>query len=83
MSPSEDAAIEPLDVDGVKATVAGTLIWAVALVYCLVRREELVADGRGWWLWSSVAGIVIGLLGAAFSLRRRAAYRAAAAGRSA
>ena len=33
--------------------------------------ERLVADGRGWWTWTAVAGIAGGLLGLLYIRRRR------------
>jgi uncharacterized membrane protein len=34
--------------------------WAVALVVLLVVRDALPADSR-WWLWTCLAGLVMGL----------------------
>ena len=34
--------------------------WAVALVVLLIVRDALPADSR-WWLWTCLAGLVMGL----------------------
>ena len=61
----------PLDVDAVRTVQVGTALWAVALVVCLVMRDDLVADGREWWLWTCVAGFVLGVIGVVITSRRR------------
>ena len=48
----------------------GMVLWAVALAV-LVAAPPLRADGRGWWLWVPVAGIVLGALGHAYLARGR------------
>ena len=67
---------EPLDVDGVSALVAGTVAWAVALVVLLISGTRFDSD-NGWWLWVCLVGIGIGIVGVAYTRRRRAVYRAA------
>jgi len=71
---SHPTAIEPLDVDGVGAILYGTLAWGLALVGCLLLRDRLAADGRGWWTGVCLAGFLLGLPGLWFVRRRRAAY---------
>ncbi len=39
-----------------------TAAWAVALVVLLIVRDALPAGSR-WWLWTCVAGLVMGLFG--------------------
>ena len=34
--------------------------WAVALVVLLVLREQ-IPPGERWWIWTCVAGVVMGL----------------------
>lgn len=67
--------LRPLDVDGVRAVVVGTVLWAIALVTCLVFTSRLREDGHLWWIATSVCGVVLGFAGIAYSLRRRAAIR--------
>lgn len=40
----------------------GTGLWAVAFVVLLLLRDELPPDQR-WWVWTSAASTVGGLLG--------------------
>lgn len=65
------AAAKPLDVDGVRTVLVGTVLWAVAFVVLLVLRDELVDQGREWWLWTALAGAGLGMLGFEYTRRRR------------
>ena len=80
-TPAESAdrtvAVEPLEVDGVRTAAIGTGAWLVALVVMLLLRDRLAEDGNGWWISVGVAGLVLGMIGIAFLLRRRAVYRRA------
>jgi hypothetical protein len=56
-----------------RAPVAvGTAVWALLLVIGLFIRPDLVDSGRGWWVWSAAAGIVLGLVGYLYLRRRQA-----------
>jgi uncharacterized membrane protein len=60
--------------------VAGiiTAAWAVALVVVLAARDALPAGSR-WWLWTCVAGLVMGLFGLWYvPVLKRGRVRAAA-----
>lgn len=61
----------PLETDDVRAVSIGTAIWALALVGLLPLRARLVAAGRGWWLWVCAVGVLLGLAGVAYCVRRR------------
>ena len=74
----QPTAVKPLDVDGVTAVVSGTIAFAVGFVVLLFFRSTLQQNGDTWWLWVCATGAALGLLGTAFAVRRRAAYRAAA-----
>jgi ABC-type nickel/cobalt efflux system permease component RcnA len=50
----------PLEANDQLVAVAGTVAWAVALVVLLIVRSELPAGAR-WWIWTCVAGLVLGL----------------------
>lgn len=67
------ADVAPLDVDGVRTVVVGTSLWLVAFVALLPFYGRLQDSGRGWWLWTCVAGFALGLLGYAYCRRRRTA----------
>lgn len=53
----------PLHVD--PRLLAWTVIgaWTVLLVAALVARDRLEQAGRGWWVWTPVVGIALGLWG--------------------
>ncbi len=74
----EDPALQPLDVDGVRAVAAGTIVWAVLAVVAFALRDRLEAAGHGWWIWVCVAGAGLGLLGLLYVIRRARAYSASA-----
>ena len=69
-------------------TGVGTAAWAVALVVLLIVRDALPA-GSGWWVWTCVTGLAMGLFALwyvprfkrarARKAQRRAEARAAAA----
>jgi Protein of unknown function (DUF2530) len=50
----------------------GTAIWALLFVIGLVIRPDLEDSGRGWWVWTAAAGVVLGLFGVFYVGRRRA-----------
>jgi Protein of unknown function (DUF2530) len=60
---------EPLRTNDRAAVLVGIALWAVALVATLVVHDRLAADGRGWWSWTALAGIGLGLIGLGY-LRR-------------
>jgi hypothetical protein len=61
----------PVDTDGVRSVTIGTALWVVALVVMLPFKGRLDAAGQGWWLWTCVAGVGLGLLGIEYTRRRR------------
>lgn len=69
-NPAADAG-KPLDVDGVRSVAVGTVLWVVALVVLLLVRDRLEDNGTTWWIWTCVAGAGLGLLGLAYTRRRR------------
>jgi MYXO-CTERM domain-containing protein len=77
-APQQAPEVAPLDVDGVAAVAVGTVLWAVALVACLIFRVPLSEAGNAWWTWVCAAGALLGLAGLWFVRRRRDAYRRAA-----
>ncbi|MDQ0893044.1 DUF2530 domain-containing protein [Agromyces ramosus] len=53
----------PARADARKAVVAGTVVWALALVLGLMFRASLIDAGFGWFIPASIAGVVLGVLG--------------------
>ena len=67
-----------LEANDRQVTVIGTAVWAVALVVLLILRDQLPADER-WWIWTCVAGVVMGLFALWYVPRmKRARARSAA-----
>lgn len=59
-------------------TTVITAGWAVALVVLLIARDALPAGSR-WWLWTCLAGLVMGLFGLWYvPMLKRGRARAAA-----
>ena len=54
--------------------IPGTIIWFAALVVLLFFIPDLQANGAMIWLWTCVAGFILGLLGlSVYGWQRRAA----------
>jgi hypothetical protein len=70
------AEVKPLDLSGIPSVIAGIIAWAVAFVVVLIFRDELRKDGLEWWLWVTVAGFGLGLIGLVYCRRRWAAIQA-------
>jgi multisubunit Na+/H+ antiporter MnhE subunit len=69
----------PLEANDELVTAVITVGWAVALVVLLVLRDQLPA-GERWWIWTCLAGLVMGLFGLWYVPRvKRSRARAAAA----
>jgi hypothetical protein len=62
----ERPAVEPLRTNDRLTVLVGCVVWAVLLVACLLRLDRLEADGTGWWLWTCVAGLALGVIGLAW-----------------
>lgn len=62
--------LEPLAVDTVKIVVAGTALFALALVVTLLVPALHTGD-RDWWPWACVSGLGLGLFGLAYIQRGR------------
>ncbi|MGH3447017.1 MAG: DUF2530 domain-containing protein [Nocardioidaceae bacterium] len=65
------AAVPPLDITGVRTVVVGTVVWLVGFLALLPFYGTLEAHGRGWWMWTCLAGFGLGLLGLEYCRRRR------------
>lgn len=60
----------PLQTDDRQVVLIGTAVWTVLLVLAVIFHDRLAADGRGWWVWTPVVGIALGLYGLRY-LRRQ------------
>ena len=70
------AEVKPLDLSGIPSVIVGIICWAIAFVVVLIFRDELKKNGLEWWLWVTVAGFGLGLIGLWYCRRRWAAIQA-------
>lgn len=70
--------VRPVDVDGVRTVAIVTVGWGVAFVALALRQGQLNDAGNGWWLWTCLAGVGLGLLGLEYCRKRRDAIAQAA-----
>ncbi|WP_271175460.1 DUF2530 domain-containing protein [Leifsonia poae] len=62
----------PVETDDRRAVLVGLGLWLVALVVVLVFGRQLSAAGDGWWFWTVVIGLVLGLVGLGYlTVKRR------------
>ncbi|RJL33156.1 DUF2530 domain-containing protein [Bailinhaonella thermotolerans] len=57
----------PMQTKDMLTVQVGTAIWAIALVVLLIAQPP---EGRHWWIWTCVAGVVGGFFGMAYIWRR-------------
>ncbi len=62
---------EPLDVDANWVIIAGTVVWFLAFSVLLVFLGRLRDADALVWLWTCLAGGLLGLLGLAVATRQR------------
>lgn len=68
------AEVQPMDLDGVTTMSVGTAIWAIAAVVLFVMRDGTAEHDT--WLWTALAGCVLGIAGIVYCRRRRVALNA-------
>jgi hypothetical protein len=71
---TEDApktAVEPVQVDSQRIAIVGLAIFTVATIVLLPFYGWLGDHGHRIWLWTSIAGIGVGLFGLAISHRHK------------
>jgi len=61
----------PMQVDSRPLVRAMLGLWTVLLVAALLLHDRLEESGRGWWVWTAVAGIALGLWGWRWLTRAR------------
>lgn len=53
----------PVQSDDRKAFLVGIVLWILGLALVIVFLGPLTDGGHAWWLWTCVAGLVLGLIG--------------------
>ena len=61
----------PAQMNARRITLFGTIVWFVAFVVLLVSWNWLGEHGHRIWLWTSLAGWLLGLLGYSIMMRHR------------
>jgi len=61
----------PVVTDDRKAMVVGLALWLVALVAVIIALPTLTASDQAWWLEMCVTGLVLGVIGIAYTHWRR------------
>ena len=56
--------------DEVRVVTVGTVLWAIAAIVSFALRGRLEAACHGWWPWTCLAGVGLGLLGIEYCRRR-------------
>lgn len=72
MSGPEPRRVEPPDPPMVPFAVAGIVAWAVAGGVLLLMRDWLAEHGRLDWLWTCLAGFLLGFPGLAVMIQHDA-----------
>ena len=62
---------KPVQSDDRKAILVGLVAWLVALAGLLLFLPSLLDGGRGWWLWTVVVGLGLGLVLLVFGQRKQ------------
>ena len=61
---------EPVQTDDRKAILVGLVLWLAALAGLLVFLNPIIEAGHGWWLWTAVVGLALGLVLLVFAHRK-------------
>jgi uncharacterized protein DUF2530 len=61
----------PVHTDDRKAMLVGIALWLAATAVLLVFLRPLLDSGNGWWLWTCIAGLGLGLLGLIYTHWKR------------
>lgn len=61
----------PVATDDRKVVLVGLILWVIALAGLLVFLRPLLAGGNGFWLWTVVVGIGLGIFGLVYTSVRQ------------
>lgn len=60
----------PLRTNDRLVVMVGMAVWAVLFLVALALHSRLEEQGRGWWIWTPLAGLALGFYGLHY-LRKR------------
>ncbi|MBI5160920.1 MAG: DUF2530 domain-containing protein [Micrococcales bacterium] len=61
----------PVATDDRKVVLVGLILWVLTLVGLLIFLKPLLAGGHGFWLWTVVVGIALGIAGLIYTSVRQ------------
>jgi fatty acid desaturase len=61
----------PVETDDGRAILVGLVLWLVALAGLLLFLTPILASGHGWWLWTVLIGLGLGLVLLVFAHRKQ------------
>jgi hypothetical protein len=64
------AELKPMETNDVLIVAIGTALFVVAFVVLYPMHASLARDGHGRWPWIALSGVLLGLLGLFYCLRR-------------
>ena len=67
MSKSE---LKPLEINGITAVTLGTIAWSLVLFALLINFKWIESQGKTNWIWISLSGIVLGVIGFRYVKKR-------------
>jgi hypothetical protein len=62
---------EPVKSDDRKAVLVGLVLWLLALAGLVLFLTPVLASGHGWWLWTGLCGLGLGLVLLVFAHRKQ------------
>ena len=62
--------LKPLEVNGITAVTLGTIAWVLVLIALLFNLKWLESQGKTNWIWISLSGIVLGIIGFRYVQKR-------------
>ncbi len=73
--PPADEAPQPMQVDSGRIVLIGTGLWLIALIALLPFWDWLGRHDHRIWLWTCVAGVVLGVIGSLLVRKHRSEGR--------
>lgn len=68
---TERVELQPMETNDVLIVTVGTALFAVAFIVLLALRTSLERSGHGRWPWIALSGVILGLIGLVYCVRRQ------------